>query len=398
MAGDRGEVKARRGGLRTKAEHAVPLTVSFVALNIGARGGVPRYATALARALDELSVGYPSLHLSLLTTPRGAELADLRHLRVETAKTRLALAPRGPSRVLAEQLALRGQRSELLYFFDLSGPLLAPRRPFIATIHDFSFLHGYSRFRHAYRRLLTPWAVRRATKLVAISNFAKEEAIRLASARAEAIEVIHSGPGFVRPDSAVNRAEADPAPSDSGRPQLLYVGDLTASKNVGTIVRAYGQTSSTASLVLAGRPGERFSELDDLIQSSPRRADIAVLTDASDEQLERLYARAHALLLPSYYEGFGFTALEAMTRGCPVLESDIPALREVSGSGAMLLPPDDVHAWAEAMSRVTTDAALREGLRSAGFETAARYSWEETGRRVLELLLRVHAPPSIATS
>jgi glycosyltransferase involved in cell wall biosynthesis len=393
MGGDRGEVVGQRGELRTTGEREVPLTVTFVALNIGARGGVPRYATALARAIDELSAGYASLRLSLLTTPRGAELADLRHLRVETARTRIALAPRGPSRILAEQLALRGQGSELLYFFDLSGPLLAPRRPFIATIHDFSFLHGYSRFRHAYRRLLTPWAVRRATKLVAISHFAKEEAIRLASARPDAIEVIHSGPGFVGSDSAAT----EPAPSDSGRPQLLYVGDLTASKNVGTIVRAYGHTSSAASLVLVGRPGEQWSELDELIRSSPRRPDITVLTDASDEDLERLYARAHALLLPSYYEGFGFTALEAMTRGCPVIESDIPALREVSGSGAMLLPPDDVHAWAAAMSRVTTDTAFREGLRSAGFETAARYSWKKTARYVLELLQRVNAVPATAT-
>jgi glycosyltransferase involved in cell wall biosynthesis len=237
--------------------------------------------------------------------------------------------------------------------------------------------------------LLTPWAVRRATKLVAISQFAKEEAIRLASATPESVEVIHSGPGFVQRLERGEDPTAGLVRGDSERPRLLYVGDLTAAKNVGTIVRAYGQTSSAASLFLVGRPGERFSELDGLIKSSPRRTDIHVLTDVSDEELERLYAGAQALLLPSYYEGFGFTALEAMTRGCPVLESDIPALREVSGSGAMLLPPDDVHAWADAMSRVTTDAAFRDDLRRAGFETAARYSWEKTSRFVLELLLRV---------
>jgi glycosyltransferase involved in cell wall biosynthesis len=367
---------------------AAPLTVTFVALNIGARGGVPRYATALARGIDAISVGYPSLRLSLLTTRRGAEIADLRNVRVETARTRIALAPRGPSRVVTEQLALRGQQSDLLYFFDLTGPLLAPPRRFIATIHDFTFLHGYTRVRHAYRRWLTPWAVRRATKLVAISQFAKDEAIRLVSARPDSVEVIHSGPGFVQQDSDADPTAA-PVTSEAGRPRLLYVGDLAAAKNVGTIVRAYGRSSSAASLFLVGRPGERFSELESLIQSSSRRTDIHVLTDVSDEALERLYAGAHALLLPSYYEGFGFTALEAMTRGCPVLESDIPALREISGSGAMLLPPDDVDAWAEAMSRVTTDAAFREGLRKAGFDTAARYSWEKTSRQVLDLLLRM---------
>ena len=71
------------------------------------------------------------------------------------------------------------------------------------------------------------------------------------------------------------------------------------------------------------------------------------------------------LLLPSRYEGFGFTALEAMTRGCPVFASDVPAVREISGDGAMLLPLDGA-AWAAAMRRVLGDDRLREELRRRG--------------------------------
>jgi phosphatidylinositol alpha-mannosyltransferase len=92
-----------------------------------------------------------------------------------------------------------------------------------------------------------------------------------------------------------------------------------------------------------------------------------------------------ALLLPSTYEGFGFTPLEAMARGCPVLASDIPALREIAGDGAHLLPPHAEERWREAIEQVAGDAAFREGLRARGTATVARYSWDSTARGVLEL-------------
>jgi glycosyltransferase involved in cell wall biosynthesis len=84
-----------------------------------------------------------------------------------------------------------------------------------------------------------------------------------------------------------------------------------------------------------------------------------------------------------------------MGRGCPVLASDIPALREISGSGALLLPLGDEAAWAEAMRRVVGDEALRADLRARGAETVARYSWDKTARGVLDVLAAaVAAPPA----
>jgi glycosyltransferase involved in cell wall biosynthesis len=76
-----------------------------------------------------------------------------------------------------------------------------------------------------------------------------------------------------------------------------------------------------------------------------------------------------------------------MARGCPVLVSDIPPLREVSGEGGLVLPLDDEAAWSQAIRRVVTDEALRTDLRRRGGETVSRYSWDETARRVCELFL-----------
>jgi glycosyltransferase involved in cell wall biosynthesis len=125
------------------------------------------------------------------------------------------------------------------------------------------------------------------------------------------------------------------------------------------------------------------------VEGSSARDRIEIRPDASDREVDGLYRGAAMLVLPSRYEGFGFTALEAMARGCPVLESDIPALREVSGDGAWLLPVDDGDAWTDAMRRLLADEGLRLDLRRRGEATVSRYSWDDTARRLCRLFLRV---------
>jgi glycosyltransferase involved in cell wall biosynthesis len=93
--------------------------------------------------------------------------------------------------------------------------------------------------------------------------------------------------------------------------------------------------------------------------------------------------------MPSLYEGFGFTLLEAMARGCPVLASDIPAFREVSGTGALLVPLDEEERWADSLRRLAADEALRGELRERGSRTVARYSWQRTARELCRLFLTV---------
>jgi glycosyltransferase involved in cell wall biosynthesis len=170
---------------------------------------------------------------------------------------------------------------------------------------------------------------------------------------------------------------------------LLFVGNLTASKNLPFLVRAFTGARVDARLVLVGKPSERFGELSAAIAASPAVDRIDLRHEVEDEELDRLYRGATALVLPSHYEGFALTPLEAMARGCPVLASDIPAVREVSGAGAWILPVDDEAAWSTAMARVVSDSGIREDLRLKGAAAVVNYSWEETARAVCRLFLDV---------
>lgn len=273
-------------------------------------------------------------------------------------------------------------RVDLLHFFDLTGPLLAPWRPFVATVHDVSSAPGLARRRHAYKRLVWPWAARHARALVAVSRFAGQEAAQRLGVSADRIEVIHSGPGFM--DSRPNDDGASPPDS----PYFLYVGDLAGRKNVPFLIRSFDQADVAAELILVGRPDDDYGEIRAELHRARDPGRIRLVGDASDRDLDALYRSALALVMPSRYEGFGLTPLEAMARSCPVLASDIPAFREVSGSGALLVPLDESR-WVESLRQLAGDEGLRRDLRERGAQTVAHYSWDKTARALCRLFLIV---------
>jgi glycosyltransferase involved in cell wall biosynthesis len=361
-------------------------SVALVGLLAAGSSGVSRYAIALTRALGEVAPEYPALDLRLLTTAAGAERLGPMQLDVRATPLRNGLIRGGPGRILLEQLRAATSRSDLLHFFDVSGPVLAPRKPFVATIHDAGVMHGFGTAREAYKRRLYPWALSRARATVAVSGFARDEAVRHFDGDAGKIAVVHSGPGFA-PTAGTTNHEATRDFGLTGGGYHLYVGNLNANKNLPFLVRAFDRAGLSRPLVLVGRRGEGFGELEAAVQRAS--APVTMIFDAADAEIDRLYREATALLLPSSYEGFGFTPLEAMSRGCPVLASDIPALREVAGAGALLLPLDDEEAWAAAIRSIDSDRELQQSLRQRGADCVSRYSWADTARRVCELFTRI---------
>jgi glycosyltransferase involved in cell wall biosynthesis len=362
----------------------MPHSVALLGLLAGGPSGVARYTSVLARAIDDVAPEFPDLTLELVTTVAGAETVGARNLRVRDFGLRGRFVNRGPGRLALEQLLAAAMRADLLHFFDLSGPVLAPSRPFATTIHDASVAHAYdfAPARRMYKRRLQPWALRRARAAVAVSAFARDEAVRLLGADPERVHIVHSGPGLVEPQ------EGQPGPTRR-HPYLLYVGGLATNKNLPFLVRAFEQSGVEHELLLVGRPAPGFDELAGALRSSPAAPRIHLVQGASDRDIDALYRGATALVHASRYEGFGFTPLEAMARGCAVLASDIPPIREVSGEGALLLPPGDESAWSEAMRRVVRDESLRQDLVRRGRRAVSRYSWDSTARAVCRLLLKV---------
>ncbi len=261
-------------------------------------------------------------------------------------------------------------------------PLLMPARHAarLVTIHDLDFLDHPERTSAEIRRdypALAPAHARMADRVIAVSRFTAGEVERRLGVPAGRISVCSPG----APDWA-------PRESEPARGYVLFLGSLEPRKNVGVLLDAYAQLAAQRAdgprLVLAGRPGDGSAAWIDRTRSAPLagRVDLPGYVAPSDRRA--LVAGALVLVMPSFMEGFGIPALEAMTLGVPVIASSRGALPEVVGDAALLFDPLDPAALAAALTRVIDDAHLRRGMTERGRARAAAYSWDMTAARTRE--------------
>jgi glycosyltransferase involved in cell wall biosynthesis len=260
----------------------------------------------------------------------------------------------------------------------------------VTTVHDLIPLRFPAlvprRHRWAFRGLL-PGALRRAHRVIAVSETTRQELLARYRVAPDKIRVIHEAPapGF-HPMSAAVR-EAVRIRHRLRRPFVLFVGLLEPKKNPGALLgaaarlRAAGAWGET-DLVIVGAPGWGPGSW----AAEARRLGLDGLTrflgPVPDDELAALYGEAHAFVFPSLWEGFGLPVLEAMACGAPVVASRRGAIPEVAGEAALLVEPEAL-AVAEALGQVLGDAGLRERLRAAGLARAASFSWERTAAATL---------------
>jgi len=162
-------------------------------------------------------------------------------------------------------------------------------------------------------------------------------------------------------------------------PFAFFCGCVEPKKNLAFAVRA---AAAAGILLLAAGPLVAGSQR----QMPPGAAaeSFRHLGHVSERDLSALYSAAVALLVPSLAEGFGIPALEAMRCGTPVIASDIPALREVCGGSALLLPLHDPSLWADALRRIIQDSSLHCDLAARGLTRAAPFTWTAAVARFRE--------------
>lgn len=294
--------------------------------------------------------------------------------------------PRARGRAAAqtwEQTALPARaarlRAALIFSPANLAPLLWPRN--VLVMHDAAVLRERDAYSRAYRlwhRYAGLTCARRALAVVTVSEFSRRELTRLVGVDPARVTVIGGGvDGRFHPGVDVSRAAQR---LGLHRPYVLTVATDDRRKNLPALAEA----------------GARLGELGiELVHAGDTRPYFASATTAgamrslgyvADEDLPGLYAGARAFALPSRYEGFGLTCLEAMACGAPVVAANRGALPETCGDAAELVDPDDGTALAEAVLRAATDDGLRHQLRTAGLRRAAQFTWERTARAVHELL------------
>ena len=270
----------------------------------------------------------------------------------------------------------------------------------VVTVHDLTTVR-YPQLCDA-PSLEFPRLVRRAVASGAFvhtpSRFVAEEVVAefgVDPGRVRAVHLgipVHGGGAHDDTDDA-DAARADCPPNGTGR-YVLALGTIEPRKDYPSLVRAFGVVAEKlhdVALVIAGPDGWGSDALEVALGASRRRDRIVRLGHVPSSRFDRLLAQAAVVAYPSVYEGFGLVPLEAMAAGVPVVATTAGAIPEVTGDGALLVPPGDVDALAEALLKALTDEAERAALIERGLHRAGSFSWQECAAGLADLYAAAHA-------
>lgn len=327
-------------------------------------GGIGRYVEALLDALPAVGVGvvpfaagappHPPANFVDLGRPTGRWRYEAWH------------------RLRRPAISLPGAPVDVVHAPSLAVP---PAEPLVVTIHDLAFRALPDTFtkrgRDFHERGLA-LAREHATAVITPSEFTRRSLVE-DGFTAELIHVAHHGADVADDEAAGSDDEQIRERAGIEGPFVLAVGTVEPRKGFEVAAAAVQSLTAGSSVefVIAGPDG--WGEVKGL--DTPR---IRRLGSVERDRLDALYRCAQATLIPSTYEGFGFPALEAMARGCPVVASDTTSLPEVVGDAGVLVEPGDVQAWRNAVDDLLGDRERRESLAAAGRARAAAFTWEKS--------------------
>ena len=258
-----------------------------------------------------------------------------------------------------------------------------------------------------FRERLWMKSLRKADRIITVSENSKKDIMKLLSIPEEKIEVIYSSAdarfGPVRDRQAIAKIMGRYSVNQKF---VLYVGGFAEHKNIERLVRTFYEFSLSSDdkwqFVLAGKlPDEKIEDADDWTINEPVRKTKSLITklglDAKviftgfvpEEDLPALYSAASVFVFPSLYEGFGLPPLEAMACGTPVVASNTSSLPEVIGDAGVLVNPFSIDEIVGAMRSVLKSKPRQREMSYKGVERARRFSWEETARKTLKVYRQV---------
>lgn len=269
-----------------------------------------------------------------------------------------------------------------------------PRRTRLtATIHDLTCwllpeLHTPANVRadHAFADRV----LRRAARLIAVSESTKRDAVRILGLDPERVEVIY--PGVAETFFSCGEAEIERVREryQLARPYVLSLGTLEPRKNLERLLEAWRRLAPSlrgeVDLVVAGPRGWAASEIFERLQAAGRS--VRYLGYVPERDLPGLTAGASVFVYPSLYEGFGFPLAQALACGVPAVVSDVSSLPEVAGDAALLVDPRSAGEIREAIERLLLTPSLARQLAAKARLRAERFRWEVSAEQSLAFFRR----------
>lgn len=351
------------------------------------RGGIDEYqfqlASRLAQRADDSFVFKKYANFAPFVIRRSFGVPDPAILRKFKMLQSFLLAKR------PESIVYRLFPCDLIH---MTSHLYMPfGRKKISTLHDASFLYDDYQTNSIFDfRPHAELMARKCDHFIAVSQFTRDEACRLLRLPDSKVTVIPSGIDerfFVR----VEQAALSLVKAKYGlvNPYVLFVSAVSKRKNVPVMLRALELNwPDNLDLVIAGRDGNDTHTVNTMIERSAKKGQVRRIYFVPDADLTALYQGAFAYCLPSFQEGFGFTLLEAMASGIPVVAAENSAMTETAGKAALFFRTNDEGELVERIRELQIEKRRTEMIR-LGFDRAREFSWTKFVENTVRIYERV---------
>ncbi len=281
-----------------------------------------------------------------------------------------------------------GKRPDIFFSPTHYAPRFSPI-PTAIAIMDLSYIYFPDLFNKKDLYQLQNWSkysIKNAAAIFTISNSSQNDIIKEYAVDSQKIHPIYLG---IKSNESIKNYSMDDLRKKFGieSDYILFVGTLQPRKNITRLIEAFSQIKNDKlNLVIVGKRGWQYTDILSAPEKYGIENKVKFLDFVADEDLPSLYKNAVCFALPSLYEGFGLPVLEAMKFGCPVVTSNVSSLPEAGGDAALYFDPNDTSDIAKVLTKVISDAKLREEMIKKGYNQIKKFSWEKTAKETLNVL------------
>ncbi|MDP3025604.1 MAG: glycosyltransferase family 1 protein [candidate division Zixibacteria bacterium] len=293
---------------------------------------------------------------------------------------------------------IRREKIDLFHSPFFLAPLWAPC-PVVITVHDLmglkypSFFEGRNPvvrlFARFFVKLFVPIALRRASKIIAVSETTKKELVEYLDLPEDKIKVIYEGiESCFKKDLDFQLANKMKSDFQITKKIILYIGNTRPYKNLPRLIKAFNifqKEFEGYQLVIGTGDTRKLNTLKKIVTQLALEQKVIFTGSLQDDDIVALMNSAQVFVFPSLWEGFGFPPLEAMACGLSVISSKAGSLPEILGEAAFLVNPENEGEIAEGIKQVLINESLREQLIKRGLERVRLFSWEKTANDTLKL-------------
>jgi len=267
----------------------------------------------------------------------------------------------------------------------------------IVTVHDlasYKIPEVFPKISTAKFKAITSLMIKKADKIIAISNSTKNDIIDIFKCPEEKIQVIYGGVDkrlFHEPE--VSR-EKFLTKYEIKEKYILFLGTLEPIKNINRLFMAFKDFKEKMKketgkngykLLMAGKRGWLAKEYKQMAKDLGIAKDVIFTGYVIGDDVVPFFKYADFFVMPSLYEGFGSTVLEAFATGTPAIVSNVSSIPEIAGEAAKLVNPLNIEEITDAMLALAKDENLRDSYRQKGLEQVQKFNWEKCAKETLEI-------------